>query len=263
MVPMVGVTPRCAVHPNVEADATCRRCGAFVCGVCSTWVMSVLYCADCAARPEVNYLDVFRQGLWGKRDATAWWVGIFSLGFVAGGAWLASVGEWLLAMLLWASAGVGGCFFLGQRWARTGLAVAPVVVGIVAFWKMGPVALVCALLLFISTLKIFLDARNRLFFRVEVSEQDLLRLWDLHVNNPLARTALSLGVASFIIPVFAPFAVLVGALALRKVDPHARPPIGRKEHAMAGIGLGLGAVVVWVLLVTPYFQRLISGWLLP
>lgn len=221
--------------------------------------MAVLYCTDCAARPEVNYLEVFRQGLWGKRDANAWVVGVVSLGLVAGGAWVASMREWFLAALMLGASGVGACFFLGQRWARTGLVATPVVAGLVGMSSQGPGALVLGFLMFVSALQTFLDARNRLFFRVEVSEKDLRRLWDLRVNNPLARNALSLGLTAFIIPVFAPFAVLVGALALRKVDPHARPPIGRKAHAIAAIVLGLGAGVFWVLVMIPYLQRLTNG----
>ncbi|QSQ11958.1 B-box zinc finger protein [Myxococcus landrumensis] len=259
MAPMVGVTPRCAVHPDEEADATCQRCGAFVCGTCATWVMSVLYCTDCAARPEVNYLEVFRLKFWGKRDANAWVVGIVSLGLIAGAAFAASQGEWLAAVVMLGAAGVGGGFFLGQRWARPALVLTPITAGLVAASVHGPGALVLSFLVFVSALQTFLDARNRLFFRVEVSEKDLRRLWDLRVNNPLARNALSLGITSFIIPVFAPFAVLVGALALRKVDLNARPPIGRKGQAMAAIVLGVGAVVFWVLVVIPYLQRLTNG----
>ncbi|MFY1828189.1 B-box zinc finger protein [Myxococcus fulvus] len=265
MVSSVGVVPRCAVHPEEEAGATCQRCGAFTCDTCATWVMGVLYCATCAARPEVNYLEVFRQEHWGQRDANAWTVAGGTLLLVGLAGLAVYLEEWRLVPLLLGAVGMGVAFFLGQSWARPGLVLTPVVGGLWATSLYGPAALVAAFLMFISALQIFLDTRTRLFFRVEVSEKDLRRLWNLKVNNPLARHALSAGISSVFFPLMVPMALVLGLLGLRAVDAQARPPIGRKGQALAGIALGLGALALWGLVLwrpvtQAVFDRLFSDW---
>ncbi|GEN11331.1 hypothetical protein MFU01_63680 [Myxococcus fulvus] len=227
--------------------------------------MGVLYCATCAARPEVNYLEVFRQERWGQRDANAWTVGSVSLLLVGLAGLAVYLEAWRLVPLLLGAAGVGAAFFLGEWWARPGLVLTPVVGGLWATSLYGPGALVVAFLMFISSLQIFLDTRTRLFFCVDVSEKDLRRLWNLQVNNPLARHALSAGVASVAFPLMVPLALVLGFLGLRAVDANARPPIGRKGQALAGIALGLGAIALWGLVlwrpvVQAVFDRLFSDW---
>ncbi|NTX38187.1 MULTISPECIES: DUF4190 domain-containing protein [unclassified Myxococcus] len=254
MVSLVGVTPRCALHPEVEAGGTCQRCGGFVCEECSTWVMGVLYCAACSLRPEVNYLETFRLKLWGRRDTNAWLVGVGTLAVLAGVLTALLQGVWPMALVLLGAAVVGGAFYLGQHWARTALVFTPVVAGVAGAAMFGPALLVGGFLLFVTALQIFLDTRNRLFFRVDVSEKELRRLWDLRVNNPMARHALSLGFTTFIFPVLGPVAVVFGLIALRKVDSRARPPIGKGWQAVAGILLGVGGTVLWLLLFGPLMK---------
>jgi len=258
MVSPVGVTPRCAVHPEVDAGATCQRCGGFVCEACTTWVMGVLYCAACSLRPEVNYLETFRLKFWGRRDSNTYLVGCGTLVLLAGVLTAFVQGEWRLALVLLGAAGVGGAFYLGQRWARTALVFTPVVAGLMGAALFGPVVLVGGFLVFVTALQIFLDSRNRLFFQVEVSEKELRRMWDLRVNNPLARHALSMGFASFFVPLFGPPAVVLGAIALRKVDSTARPPIGRGWQAVAGMLLGVGGSALWLLVLGPMVKSLLE-----
>jgi hypothetical protein len=249
----VDVSPnalaRCATHPDELAGATCQRCGTFVCGACTTWLLGALYCPACAARPEVNYLETFRLSLWGKRDGSAW--------FVAGGSMLAMMGgqaafiekdvRTLLAMLV--TLAVCVCFFLGMRWARYGLLLLPVALAIQAAPEIGFPMVGVFIFPFLFALQIFLDPRSKLFFRVQVPERALRRLWDLRVNNPLARHAVSMGVLGYFMPLFAPAAVICGVIALRRVDPNARPPIGRRASSIFGIVLGMGAMAMWALVV--------------
>ncbi|MFY2560322.1 DUF4190 domain-containing protein [Corallococcus terminator] len=258
MVSSVGVTPRCAVHPEVDAGATCQRCGGFVCEACTTWVMGVLYCAACSLRPEVNYLETFRLKFWGRRDPNTWMVGGGTLVLLAGVLTAFVQGAWRLALVLLGAAVVGGAFYLGQRWARTALVFTPVVTGLMGAALFGPVMLVGGFLLFVTALQILLDPRNRLFFRMEVSEKELRRMWDLRVNNPLARFALSMGISSFFLPFLGPLAVVLGVIALRKVDSRARPPIGRGGHALASILLGVGSVALWLLVLWPLMKSLLE-----
>ncbi|NMO20318.1 DUF4190 domain-containing protein [Pyxidicoccus fallax] len=242
---------RCATHPDELAGATCQRCGGFMCGTCATRVMYELglYCPACAARPEMNYLETFRQKLWGKRDSGAWLVAFFVPFAIAGGVKALRVGAVPAAVSLLASAGVGVGFFLGQRWARYALLLVPFALVFLALPALGVpqgFAQVAALIFpLLGALQLFLDPRNQLFFRLDISQRALHRLWDLKENNPLARHAVTLGVGAFMLPLFAPIAIVCGCIALRRVDPQARPPIGRRGSAVSGIVLGVLALVFW------------------
>ncbi|GHG88487.1 hypothetical protein [Comamonas sp. JC664] len=259
-----GALPLCAVHPEAFAGATCQRCGSFICTPCTTWVMGRMYCPTCAARPEVSYLETFRLQLWGRRDAGAWMVGLGTV-TLAGLAVVALLaGDFALGLALWASVGVGTAFFLGQPWARLALLALPLAAMLLTARSLGAPALLF-FVPFTIALNLFRDTRSRLFFRLDIPERELHRLWDRQVNNPLARHALALGVGSLSLPVFSPLmrffsglsvllvlfvvmamlAMVLGSVALRRVDLDARPPIGRRWEALVGMGLGLLSLGVW------------------
>ncbi len=243
--------PRCAAHPEEAASITCQRCGNFLCTACRTRVMGAVYCPTCAARPEVNYLEAFRLSLWGRRDAWTYLVGLFTLLLLGGALGVLVEGLWMEALALLAAASVGVGFFLGQRWARIGLLLVPVATGLIATPLVGAPVLVLCLAPFCASLQIYLDPRNRLFFRIDVPKPALHKLWDLHVNNTFARHALTLGLSSLFMPVLVPQANLFGVIGWRREDPQARPPIGRKGQAIAGIVLAVLAVPLWVLFLLP------------
>ncbi|NOJ80491.1 hypothetical protein [Myxococcus xanthus] len=273
-----GALPRCALHPGALAGATCQRCGGFVCTECTTWVMGRMYCPPCAVRPEVNYLETFRLKLWGRRDASAWLVvGVTELLlFLALGALMA--GRFGVALACLASAGVGLAFFLGMRWARVGLLAVPLLAMLLAAPSMGAPALVFFVPLMVAV-NIFRDTRSRLFFRLEVPERELRRLWELRANNPLARHALSLGVGSLLLLVLTPLlsvlgvgfvlslilmamamlALVLGAVALQRVDPEARPPIGRRWEALGAMGLALASLTFGFMLHGQRLVELLGG----
>ncbi len=256
-VPLGPSEPRCATHPEEAATGTCSRCGTFFCAECVRWIFGKAWCSTCAARPEVNYLERFRLKLWGRRDASTWVVGAIGLALAAAtvlGGWEERP-RWLLRLVFGAVAVASAAFFLGMRWAREAL------VGIslscaVACWLFGFEG-TAFLFLFIGVTAIVIsfDTRNRLFFQRPVSAARLQRLWHVRENNPRARDAMNLGLASFVIPVFAPLAILVGVVALRRVDPHAMPPIGRKGQAISGLVLGVGSLVMWSLLLWRLFVQ--------
>jgi hypothetical protein len=249
----VDVSPnamaRCATHPDELAGATCQRCGAFVCGACTTWLSGALYCPACASRPEVNYLETLRLQLWGKRDGSAWFVAGCSLLAVLGAQLALQAKDVPTLLTMLGALGVCICFFLGQRWARYALLLLPVALAIQTAREFGVAMVGVCFFLFLFALQIFMDVRSQLFFRVKVSERALRKLWDLRVNNPLARHAVSLGVIGFFLPPVAPAAVVCGVIALRRVDPEARPPIGRRASSIFGIMLGLGAMAMWLLFI--------------
>ena len=252
--------PRCAVHPDELAGSTCARCGSFVCTACTTWVMGTLYCAACAARPEVNYLESFRLKYWGRRDPGAYLVGGGTLVFAWGGVAALQEGYVYSALAMLAAVVVGMAYFLGKRWARLPMLLTPLVLGLLATLASDTPAFAPALLVFVAAAQLYMDPRGKLFFRVEVSERELRRLWEREVNNPLARHAVALGLSALFLPLFAPFAILLGFLALRRVDLQARPPIGRRGQALAGVALGLGAVALWVFVVVPFLSGGL-GWM--
>ncbi|MFL5354712.1 B-box zinc finger protein [Archangium sp.] len=254
-----ATAPRCAVHPDEPAARLCARCGGFLCEPCTTWVLGEVYCPTCAALPEVNYLERFRQGLWGRRDSWAWSLGFLGLGLVGpGGVLVVHGGEPQLGGFLLAGAAVGVGYFFRQGWARGGLLVLPGVLGVAGVVRGRPEWVVPAVLLFVQGLAIRSTPRHRLFFRLPVPDAVLLRLWDRYENNPLARVALSFGVYGLVLPLFAPVALGLGAVALRRVDAEGTPPIGRRGQALAAMGLGAGSVALWVALFWPRLSALLG-----
>lgn len=73
----------------------------------------------------------------------------------------------------------------------------------------------------------------------------LEREWRRQYDNPLARSALSLGIGSFFVPFFAPIALVTSVIALLRVNPKAQPPIGGRGRAIAGLVLGLLGGLFW------------------
>jgi hypothetical protein len=240
------LTPRCATHEGEPATGTCARCGAFFCVRCVQHVSDKDLCEACAARPEVRYLELFRLKLWGKRDGSAWAVLLASLGGVAVVVHeLTSRTSWPHVLAFGACALTGALFFLGLRWAREALVLVPLVAG-AACWaqaeRLGGTTLIIVGLLAVS---IYFDTRSQLFFRRPITPERLQRLWNRLENNPRARDAMSLGFASLLFPLFIPLAVIMGVVALRRVDPEAVPPIGRRGQAIAAIVFSLLSLAAW------------------
>lgn len=264
-----SVLARCAVHPELPAAGTCSRCGGFVCADCVKVVPGLegrVFCAACEARPDVNYLEAFRLEFWGRRDRWAWTVGLVSMGLLALGILSALDPRAPTALRLlftfFAPVPVGVAFFLGRSWARHALVATPVVMAVL----LGPdsreevsLVMVCAVPALITAVVIHRDVRSRLFFRLDVTPGQLQALWNVRRNNPLARHALSFGLSGVFMPVFAPLAVLCGAVAWRRVDPEAHPPIGRGGQALAGIVLGVASLLLWGFVLLSFLNRFLSG----
>ncbi|NOK22005.1 B-box zinc finger protein [Corallococcus carmarthensis] len=261
---------RCAVHPDQPAGGTCTRCGSFICADCATSVPGLgarLYCAACAARPDVNYLEALRQRYWGRRDEWAWVVAGVTLLLCVGAA--AAVAQWglraskqaLFPLVLLLPVPVGVAFFLGQRWARHALLATPLVMAVVAdvLHRDGRfLFFLCAVPGLLTALRIHRDVRNQLFFRLPVSAGSLKLLWDLRFNNPMARQALRFGFSSVFMPLLAPIAWVCGVLALMRVDLKATPPIGRRGQAIAGLVLGIVSPLLWGFVLVPVLDRWLS-----
>ncbi|WP_224243570.1 hypothetical protein [Hyalangium gracile] len=234
----------------MPALGACTRCGTFFCAQDRRTVDSKDYCASCATRPEVDYLEAFRLKYWGKRDLWAWLIGFGALiNAIVGLVLLASGAEQLLfALMTLVSAAVGMCFWAGLSFARLALCFVPVVSMIVGVATQGPAGLASGVMPLIITLVIYNDTRNKLFFREEVSPEALQKAWHLYSNNRIARAGFLLSILGILMPPVAPVALLCSIIGLRRVDPTAHPPIGRRGQAIAGIVLGVLGIL-WGLTV--------------
>lgn len=249
-----GVPPdaRCAQHPESPAIAACHRCGTFTCAQDTVTLGERRFCAACAARPDVDYLEAFRLQYWGRRDGWAWLLGasgVMSLllaGAVVIGAFpgdLLEVGPLLVGL---GALGAGGVlFWSGQPVARWLLLSAVLLFGALQARALGAAALFPLLLSLAILGAALTSTRTRLFLRLEVSRAALQKAWALLHDNPIARTALALGVFGLLSGVFAPLAIVTGVLALRRVDPSAYPPIGGRGQALAGLVLGVVGTLLW------------------
>lgn len=248
----------CPRHPGAAVVGTCARCGTFLCVEDHKLLGAKSYCADCAARPDVDYLEAFRLKYWGKRDGWAWFFGVggaLNLLLAVGTVVNAASGEGALGrdlVVALVTAGVltvaglnGVLFWLGVPLARYGLLLVTALASALQFAVMGPAALLVFAMPLLIAVNVFTNWRTRLFFKLEVSRGTLQRAWDLLHNNTIARQAAIAGVAGLVFPPFAPVALIMGVIGLRRVDPNAWPPIGKKAHAIGGIALGALATLGW------------------
>lgn len=244
----------CARHPEAKATATCSRCGCFVCAQDYRLLDLKVFCLECAARPDVDYLEAYRLQHWGKRDSWAWLFGFGGLVNVV--AALALFAETLLGaergalQLLTALAillvGANSlAFWAGRPFARVGIFVGLALIGALNGAAGGAAATGSLLVPFLVALSVVTSTRNKLFFKLAVSREDLKKAWDLFRNNTIARNATTLGLGGLVIPVFLPFAIVCGVVGYRRVDPTAHPPIGNRGRAIAGIVLGVVGLVLW------------------
>jgi hypothetical protein len=256
-VPLGPITSRCATHPEEAATGTCTRCGSFHCEQCRRFILGRPYCATCAQRPDINYLELFRLKLWGQRDSWAWTIGLYGLGLAVFAGLMAVNGQYVPALAAGACAGASVAFFLGVPWSRLALILTPlgfaVVCGVLSHFP----ALIPLVLLFLFALSAYGNTRSQLFFRREVPVPRLQRLWHQREDNPLAGHAVSFGLGGLFFPLFAPLAIVLGVTALRRVNPDAMPPIGRKGQAMAAIVLGVVTMGAWLVFLWPMVAELL------
>ena len=254
-VPLGPLPARCATHPDEAATGTCTRCGTFYCARCQRFILDTLYCATCAQRPDINYLEVFRQKLWGRRDRWTWSIGFYGAG-LAGYAWMMGVNKLYVPALATATCAVlCALFFLGVPWARLALILSPLGFAALLLALGHPPTLIPLGLIFLSALSVYGNTRNRLFFRQAVPVPRLQQLWHQRENNPLARHAMSFAIAGLILPLFAPVAIVLGVAALRRVNPDAMPPVGRKGQAITAMVLGTVTMGAWLVLLWPLLSE--------
>lgn len=241
---------RCQSHPDQAVLGTCARCGTFFCALDRENVNGKDYCATCATRPEVDYLEAFRLKYWGKRDAWTWLVGFGAILNLATGAGVLMQEELgdaglLIGLISLASGAVGVCFWMGMPFARLALCFVPIVSMVVSGFTAGAAAAGRGIWPVLITLAIYQNTRNKLFFKEEVPREALEKAWHLYANNTVARAGFMLSLIGLLVAPLAAVALLCSIIGLRRVDPTASPPIGRKGQAIAGIVLGTVSILGW------------------
>ncbi len=235
----------CPRHPTEPVAGACARCGAFICARDSKLVDTKLYCETCAARPDVDWLEGFKQKYWGRRDGWAWLFGIGAvLNLVTAVGMLFDPQVRLTAPFVLVSSVAGALWWLkipAARWVVVGSLVASTVFIAVT---VSPFAIAATVLPLLVVLSVATSTRTKLFFELEVSRDELRRMWDLYANNQVARYALSLGVLGLLVWPVAPVAIVCGVIGLARVDPDAKPPIGRRGSAIAGVALGVAGMLI-------------------
>lgn len=114
--------------------------------------------------------------------------------------------------------------------------------------------------------------RNKLFFKIEPTERELASAWDAMFNNRPARLSRGLGLiallpllASGLFSALSILSLLVGITAtvlsvigLRRVDPKADPPVGKRQEALIGMTTGSIAFIGSAVFLAFKIARLIA-----
>ncbi len=250
-------TARCPRHPENSASGACERCGTFFCELDQREVSGRVYCQSCAALADVDYLEAFRKKYWGKRDAWAWLLGAGGALNAVTAAFSAASGQVGAAAVQVAAAALGICFWLGLRFARIGVVLLNAALAVWLFAQGAGAGLFAGVWPFALSLAMIANTRNKLFFKMDVPRETLQKAWHLYHNNIYARIGFMLSFIGLIAFPLAAVALGLSLVGLRRVDPKAHPPIGRRGQAIAGVVLGaLGLLIgpgllLWTWLSSP------------
>ena len=251
---------RCAYHVDRIAVGTCVRCGSFYCASCYKDLAGKRICSGCLAIPGIDYLADVRNKAWGKRDGWIWYLGVlFSISYAAIAVQAIAQGNLGQAIAAVAVTAVMVCYFLMLPWSRQLIfAVVPFAAFTAvlqhpqnlagdarpsAYYLGTIIGRTGILLLFL--LLAYRSTRNKLAFKLEVSDAELAKYYDTYVANPAARRACVYGAASIVVPLLIPFALAFGVRGLRRGDPNAWPPTGQRGAALWGLVFTGLSVVIW------------------
>ena len=242
----------CPKHPGVEAVGTCARCGRFHCAAEAKQLDGGVYCEECAARAEVDWLGKHYAQFEGKRSGLVWFLLLMGIPLAALGVTIAvapssGMPERCLGLALatWGAACIS--LFSGKKFARWAPMAASLVVGPFMYLAtdqpvVGVLTTICFALFALMTMS---DPRTRLFFRVPVARHQLERHFARYGNNPLAVTASRIAVVGLVIPGFSILAIVLAVIALSRVDKKAVPPIGNAATAIGAIVFSLFTSLIW------------------
>ncbi len=250
---------QCLQHPETPTAETCPRCGSFMCARCVTTLFSRRYCSTCAARDDVNWLEVYRRSRLGKRDGLTWAALGFSLlwGFLA----LVQLTNYqrpldlVIALMLLLQAAHGIAFFARYTFTRHALPLLALVwLGIAVGFENAAFGVMTVGNL-ATWLAVLTDTGNKLFFQLPVPEPKLLKHWKLYGDNPLSVTAGQLTVLGLFVPPVVPFALVLAIVALTRVNPNATPPVGKRWSCIGYIFVSGALCLMWGTMLVAELSR--------
>lgn len=251
----------CPKHPEAEAVGACDRCGRFFCAAERIGLDARSYCGECGVRDDVDWLGKHYRQFEGKRSGGAWVmlplglvVGAFGIAVLVGPreGWherSAGVGFLVLGLscvaIFTGRPGTRPALFFGAAAATLGLAIA-----------FGPLpAFMAGLVLFIIAASSWTDLTTRLFYRVPVAREELLKHFLREGNNPLALLSSRLAFLGLFIPGLGLLSLVLGALALSKVDTQKAPPVAGARIAVGAIIFSLFTLLIWAAVALPILAR--------
>ncbi|MDP1826409.1 MAG: hypothetical protein Q8L48_24285 [Archangium sp.] len=243
----------CPTHPGAESVGTCARCGRFYCAPERIELDGLKYCADCGVRADVDWLGHHYRKLEGTRSGLAWFLLFAGVGFVVvslfvtftpgadGGARLIGLGFLVFGACSLAT-------FSGKPRLRPALLVGSAVSGVLfAVGAQDPTAALGTLPLLGLAAAAWTDVRTRLFFRVPVPRATLRAHFEREGSNPLAVQASRLALLGLFIPGVCFISLVMGVVALTRIDSKAVPPVGNLSAALGAIVFSLFTSAFWAL----------------
>lgn len=241
----------CPVHPGAAAVGTCARCGRFYCAAELILLDEKSYCGECGVRGDVDWLGKHYRNFEGKRSGLAWFLLLAGIPIAATSlAALPSTGtggeRGLFVGLLLMSLG-GMTVMSGKAWSRLvllgtiPLAAVAFVAGTGSPWAAA--LTLPALMLSIST---WTDVRTKLFFRLPVERVELRKHFAREGSNPMAMRASRLALLSLFIPGLSVLTLIMGVMALARIDSKAVPPVGNLSVAIGAIVFSLVTSLIWL-----------------
>lgn len=247
----------CPTHPGAESVGTCARCGRFYCAPELVELAGQRYCGDCGVREDVDWLGHHYRRLEGTRSGLVWV--LFLMGLVVGVGDLAAVlttDEWKerivgAGVLVFAVACVA--MITGKVQTRIALVAASLIAALLfAVGSRNPLAALAAVPLLGLAGAAWTDVRTRLFQRVPVPRETLRKHYKREGSNPLAITASRLAFLSLLIPGLGLLSLVLGVMALTRIDSKAVPPVGNLSAALAAILFSVFTTAFWALNVLSY-----------
>ncbi len=240
----------CPAHAGVEAVGTCARCGRFYCAAEKLELEGKTYCAECGTREDLDWLGKHYRRLEGTRSGLAWF--LLALGMtVAAGSLAGLIGSenWkergffagLLVMGLAAMTVMSG-----KTWSRLVLlGSAPVAAVFFVAGTAEPWSAALVLPTLMVSAATWTDVRTKLFFRIPVDRDALRKHFDREGSNPLAVSASRLALLSLFIPGLGVLSLIMGVMALTRIDAKAVPPVGNVSAALGAIGFSVFSSLIW------------------
>jgi hypothetical protein len=208
------------------------------------------FCGACAARDDVGELEKLRARHLGKRDVYAWLIGFDALFNLSVGV----LRNPTVAVLPVVGLGVVQlAYFAGVRWARLAVIPAVLLSAAAGVFNFGFSSLAGMVIPLILAVRAFFDVHSQLFFREPVSPVALAAAVRRDQNNEAARIGYALGSNSLFLPIAAPVGFVYSIIGLTRVNPAAKPPIGRGTAVM-GLAFSIVNPLLWVIVFVAVYN---------